>query len=387
MKKLVILVLALFASVCSQVAFAQQDTTSANVMDPKAAIYYNKGIEALKAEKYDDALASFDSSLQVSPDYRTHALRAQALIKLGKQAEAKDAFKASIALKPDYDIAYNGLANLHLAMKEYDDAVANYKKVLEVSQNDALKKNAQESMDFVTNAEAIELYNTGNDLYKAEKYQEAIASYDKSLAISKDYKTYYQKALALSKLEKNKEAVTEFQNSIAANDTFDMAYIALGGLQTKMKDYDGALASYQKAMQVSTNDKIKENAKDGLKVTYFILGNNSFRAKKYDAAEEQLNKAIELEPYDQAYLQLGQVYTAKKQYDKAEDAFTKTAENKKTVTDGAIAYYKGQMYKAKGDMKSAAASFQAATTDPKFKKFAQSELDFMKAKAAQDKKK
>lgn len=49
-------------------------------------------------------------------------------------------------------------------------------------------------------ADAKKLLLAGDSLTKAENYADAIKSYDQALAISKDYRIYFQKSLAQKKL-------------------------------------------------------------------------------------------------------------------------------------------------------------------------------------------
>jgi tetratricopeptide (TPR) repeat protein len=55
-------------------------------------------------------------------------------------------------------------------------------------------------------------------------------------------------------------------------------------------------------------------------------------------------------------------------------SFDKALSVKKTVTEGAIGYYKGTMYKQKGDYDKAIEFFKQGLTDEKFKKACQSEI-------------
>jgi len=94
--------------------------------------------------------------------------------------------------------------NTNLALKQYEQAINNFKKVAEITKDPNTKNKADESVNYTLGVQSIEFYNKGNELYKQSKFEEAIKSYDQALSISKDPKYYYQKGLAFSKLSKNK---------------------------------------------------------------------------------------------------------------------------------------------------------------------------------------
>lgn len=376
MKKILFLwVTILITSVLSS---AQTDTSSAVTMDPKAAGYYNKAVEAMKAEKYEDAIALLDSGSTLQKDYRLSYLKAQAYNKLGKIEDAKKTFDETVALNPKYDMAYIAKGNTEIAAKQYDEAIADFKKASEVSTNPDVKKNAEESIKFATDTKAIDYYNQGTDAYKNEKYDVAVQNFDKAIAISPDYKFYYQKGLALSKLEKPAEAEASFKQAVAANDTFDLAYIALGGLQIASKKYEEADKYYAEALKINSSAALKESISKG----YYAIGNSTYRDKKYDLSVNYMKKSLELAPSDIAFLGLAKAQIEKKQYNDAIASLDSAAQNKKMVTDGALAYYKGVIYLNKGEDAKANEQFSAALTDAQFKKAAQSQIDYIKAKKA-----
>jgi tetratricopeptide (TPR) repeat protein len=363
-------------------SYAQTDSSSAEKMDPKAAAYYNKAVEAMKTEKYEEAVTQLDSGSAIQKDFRISYLKGQAYNKLGRTEDAITAFNETIQVNPKYDMGYLALGNSHLAAKDYDQAVIDFNKVAEVTTNPDLKKTAMESVQFVTESKAIDFYNKGIEAYKANNYDMAIQNFDKALAINKDYKFHYQKGLALSKLEKTAEAETEFKSALALNDSFDIAYVALGGLEAADKNYDEALKNYEKALSVSTNDNLKASIQDGISRTYIAAGNNLYKEKKYDKSIEYLKKAVASSPSDVAYLSLAKSLIEKKQYSDATSALDSTAQLKKNVTDGAIAYYKGVIQLNKGDDNGASQFFASALTDATYKKAAQSQIDYIKAKKA-----
>ena len=58
--------------------------------------------------------------------------------------------------------------------------------------------------------EAGKLYNAGNKFLKEGNYKAAIDNYDKALNIEKDYRTYYQRGIALKKSGNLEEAKNSF---------------------------------------------------------------------------------------------------------------------------------------------------------------------------------
>jgi tetratricopeptide (TPR) repeat protein len=380
MKKPFFLII-IFSFLISTIITAQQtDATSNGTMDPKAAIYYNSAIQFMKAEQYENAIASIDSSLMIAKDYRAYQLQGQAYQKLGKTSEALISFNESVKLNPDYDMGWMSLGNANLASKEYEQAINNFKKVAEVTKDSNTKSKAEESVNYTLGVQSIEFYNKGNELYKQNKFDEAILSYDQALTISKDPKYYYQKGLAFSKLSKNKEAEDALRSSVALNDSFDIGYVALASIQTINKDYDGAIKSYEKALAVTKNENLKTSINESISKTYLAAGNNSYKDKKYDQAIDWMLKSITNSPSDVAYLGLAKSYIEKKKYNDAITALDSSKMMQKTVTDGAIAYYRGLVQLNKGEDSKAIESFTVALNDPNYKKASQTQIDYLKAK-------
>jgi len=358
---------------------AQQDETT-ETMDPQAAIHYNNAIQSMKAEKYEDALISLDSSLMTAKDYRSYFLQGQAYLKLNKIDNAKQSFSECLKLNPNYDMGWMASGNAHLAAKEYDQAENDFKKAAEVTKDPEVKKNAEESVNLTLNPKSIEFFNQGNEFYKQSKFEEAVKSFDQALSLLKDQRYYYQKGLALLKLNKNKEAEDAFKSAIAVNDSFDLAYVALASLQTANKDYEGALKSYEKALSITSNENLKGSIKDASLKTYLIAGNNAYKEKKYDQSIGWMMKLLAVSPSDEAYLGLAKSYIEKKKYNDAAAALDSAKAIKKTVTDGALAYYAGLIQLNKGEDSKAIDSFTAALNDPVYKKASQAQIEYLKAK-------
>lgn len=342
-----LLILSYFLAILINSANGQTNSSNGNEMDPKAASYYNDAIQFMKAQQYQDALKFLDTSLMISKDYRIYFLQGQAYLKLDKIDEAKKSFEESLKLNPNFEMGWMGSADAHVAAKEYDLAVNDYKKAAEVSQNPEVKKNAEESIKKISNAKAIDEYNKG---------------------------------LAFFKENKLKEAEESFKSSIAMNNSFDRGYFALASVQTANKDYEGAIKSYEKALSVTTDENLKTSIEENVSKTYMIAGNNAFKEKKYDESISWMMKSLEASPSDAAYLGLAKAYIEKQKFKAAAGALDSAKTVQKAVSDGAIAYYTGLVQLNLGEENQAIESFTEALTDPTYKKASQSQIDYIKAK-------
>jgi tetratricopeptide (TPR) repeat protein len=376
-------ILALFTllSVCAPAQ--QQDST--HKMDVNAAIYYNKSVEAMKANNLKDAGVFIDSSLAISHDYRIVFLKGQICFKLNNWDCASKQFEECITLDKTSEPAYIQLAAAYNNLKLYDKAIAVNRNLINLTQDPQKKSDAESRINDMQQTIAIEYYNQGIDLSKSSKFDEAISMFDKSLGIKKDPKVYLTKGITLSKMQKPAEAIAEVKSAIALDSTYDIAYYTLGGMYFATKNYKDALPNYLKAQEITKIEAIKNNSKESIKAVYFQLGIVAYSEKKWDAAIENFNKSNEQVEYDQAYLWLGKTYTEKKKYDLAIQSFDKALSIKKTVTEGAIGYYKGSMYKQKGDLDKAVEFFKQGLTDEKFKKACKSEIDNIAALKKQKK--
>jgi tetratricopeptide (TPR) repeat protein len=366
-----ILALFIILSVCA----SAQQSDSTHKMDVNAAIYYNKSVEAMKVNNLKDAEVFIDSSLAISHDYRIVFLKGQICFKLNNWDCAAKQFEECINIDKTSEPAYIQLAAAYNNLKLYDKAIAVNKNLINLTKDPQKKSDAEARINDMQQTIAIEYYNQGIDLSKSSKYDEAIAMFDKSLAIKKDPKVFLTKGITLSKMQKPAEAIAEVKSAIAIDSAYDMAYYTLGGLYFASKDFKNALPNYLKAQEITKIEALKNNSKESLKAVYFQLGISAYNEKKWDSAIENFNKANEQVEYDQAYLWLGKTYTEKKKYDLALQSYDKALTIKKTVTEGAVGYYKGAMYKQKGDLDKAIEFFKQGLTDEKFKKACKSEID------------
>lgn len=227
------------------------------------------------------------------------------------------------------------------------------------------------------NPEAGKLYNEGNKLLKAGNYDGALEQYNQALNIEKDYRTFYQRGIALKKLRNNEEAKSSFEECIKLKPDFEGGYNALGGVFFAMSNYQEAVNNFEKVLEISQSNNVKNKVKKNLSLAYTKLGNEAIANGNSTKAVEYLTKAAETSNYDAAYLSLAKLYSELAQWDKAISAGENALKYRSSVGKGGPYYYMGLAYKGKGNMTKAKEMFQQAKTDATYRKTAEYELSIL----------
>lgn len=133
----------------------------------------------------------------------------------------------------------------------------------------------------------IKWYNQGNKLRKLQRYEDAIASYERAIEIKSDYyEAWYYRSYLLYQLQRYEEAITSYDKVIQLNpedaDTWYYRGIAL----EKLQRYEDAIASYDKAIQIQSDFPYAWYNKA---CCYALQG-------KVSLAIETLQQAINLDP-------------------------------------------------------------------------------------------
>ncbi|MBD1219195.1 MAG: tetratricopeptide repeat protein, partial [Aphanizomenon flos-aquae Clear-A1] len=113
------------------------------------------------------------------------------------------------------------------------------------------KKFWNEFNDQLNQFSAKDLFVEGNKLLRLQKYQEAIASYDKAIAIKPDFhEAWYGRGLCLDNLQKYQEAIASFDKAIAIKSDYYYAWHNRGFSLNELQKYQEAITSFDKAIAI-----------------------------------------------------------------------------------------------------------------------------------------
>jgi tetratricopeptide (TPR) repeat protein len=227
------------------------------------------------------------------------------------------------------------------------------------------------------NPEAGKLYNAGNELLKSGNYKGAVENYDKALAIEKDYRIYYQKGIAQKKAGNNEEAKNSLEEVIKLKPEFDAGYNALGGTYFSMGNYDASIKNFEKVLEISKDNNVKNTVKKNLALAYAKQGNEAISNGNEEKAISFLQKSVEMNNYDAAYLSLAKLYSELGENDKAIAAGESALKYRNGISKGGPYYYMGVAYKNKGENDKAKEMFNQAKADPTYKKLVEYEMTLL----------
>ena len=112
--------------------------------------------------------------------------------------EILDAHNKAIDLMPDYAGAYINRGNVHINLKKYEKAFADFKKAIDLEPN---------------YAEAY--FNRGNLHAKLKEYEKAFADYDEALRLKPNYaEAFYNRGTTKAELHRKDEARKDLEKAI-----------------------------------------------------------------------------------------------------------------------------------------------------------------------------
>jgi eukaryotic-like serine/threonine-protein kinase len=284
------------------------------------------------------------------------------LHRVPNHAEALRFFSVARALRPEQKIYFN-LGYLLLQQADYDGVVFVSRKVIELTPES----------DRVGRAEAYA--NLGIALMRKGEWQQAEAALRKSIELNPDqFQTHFHLGAYFWGRGRVDQAIAAYEQAIRllaaveaeAPDSGGMAahlwtevaavYLALGDARFSRKEFDAALAAYDKGIKLMPGYAGAHNAR-GL-----VL----MKKNRVDEAIAAYEEAIRLDPkMGNAHYNLGNAWQRKGRLDRAIAAYSRAVE---VNGDSAEVHYSlGNALLASGDLVGAAAAYgKAIKLDPKF---------------------
>lgn len=242
------------------------------------------GNVAYKKKDFETAIQHYSKAIELDDeDISFLTNRAAVYLEMGKYEDCiKDCDKAierGRELRSDYKMVAraltrkgNALTKMAKCSKDYDAAIETYHKALTEHRNpetlkklnDAEKaKKELEQQEYFDPQLADEEREKGNQLFKEQKYPDAIKHYNESIKRNPNNPlAYSNRAASYTKLGALPEGLKDAEKCIELDPTFAKGYTRKGAVQFFMKEYEKALETYQEGLK---HDPKNQELLDGIR--------------------------------------------------------------------------------------------------------------------------
>lgn len=210
--------------------------------EPENPFFNNSlGYAYAKAELYDDAIEHYQKAISLNPDAEWTSIVCQALGSIyaeqkGNMEAAVSTYQSGIILDPsNYDL-YVALGDLYMAEYDLDKAIKSY--------CDAITLNPEEYSAYS---------KVGIALWEKDYLEEALVAYHKAVELKPDNE-YAQNNLGILYLDglmDAEEALEYFEEAIALNPNYTLAYFNAGRASQEMGFTNDAANYYQMAIDLN----------------------------------------------------------------------------------------------------------------------------------------
>ena len=221
----------------------------------------------------------------------------------GNLSAAYESYRIVLEKFPFFAEAAYSMGLVKFREQDFDEAVENFKKTLELNH---FHENARAAIENV----AKNKFNEGNNSYKRRDLEGALAAYMEVLKIDESfYQAHYQIGVIQAKMGDRTTAINHYQKALDIAPDFYKGYYAMALSQKANSDMQGALSSLESAIKIHP----------GYDKAYGAMGDIYIEDKNYEKAIVILNTSIQVNPqYTKGYLSLGIAYSEQEKYDLAQ---------------------------------------------------------------------
>ncbi|MBD2088993.1 tetratricopeptide repeat protein [Microcoleus sp. FACHB-1515] len=202
-----------------------------------AEAHFGLGTALQKMERLEGAIEAYERAIELQPEaWLTHHNLGDIFLEQKQWFQAVEAYERSIALNPLYSWSHNNLGDALIELEQWQAATESYRKAI------LLKP------DFYWSH-----YNLGDAFIALGQWDEAIKSYCCAIEINQNLLLAYQKLQDISRRNRCFDEVAAkgcYQQLPQRAPNNALAHIVLGGFQEKVEDQAGAIASYQRAIEL-----------------------------------------------------------------------------------------------------------------------------------------
>lgn len=225
-----------------------------------------------------------------------------------------DVYGKLVAEFPNNSEYLIGRGNLHLELGLRNEAVADFRKIVEREpKNAAIKRKLDETLaaqkleaEIANLCKAIEsnptdpaaLRKLGIALLNQKKNDDALIVFRKVIEIEPNSSNNHNNlGVAFTRLQKPQEAISAYRKAIELDANNNRAHQNLASALLNTKDQAAALTAWRKVVELNPNDALAKN-----NVAWFLLTHDDVKQRRPQEALSLSRKAMELDPKSWVHL-------------------------------------------------------------------------------------
>lgn len=267
---------------------ALSDLNKSIELNPELFIsYYNRANVKLKLNNLNGSIADCNKSLEIIPNFvLAYNIRGLAKMKLEDNNGAINDFNKSIEIDNNFASAYGGRGLAKANLKDIDGAINDFDIAIQIEPKNELFYISRGGINFFSGNK-----DEGcQDFQKAKElgFSDAQILINKFCNYSQTAKEYFDSGIIKQNNENYEGAIADYNKAIEINPKLVKAYNNRGNVKSDLKDYKGAISDFNKAIEIEPND-IYAYCNRGLAKT---------KIKDYSGAISDYTKAISIDSKD-----------------------------------------------------------------------------------------
>ena len=277
------------------------DPENIDALHFRGVVAYQRGQHSQAIELISQAL----SRNRANPS--AHNNLGNALAAQGNKATALSAYLDALALQPDYADALSNLADVLRSSGKLERAIACYRRAVSIAPDlriaqvnlqkaleERSKRSGSPAPGAIASAEAVSAdaelsFNRGNDYKDQKQLEQAIASYERAVAIAPDFPAAHTNlGSALLQQGRREDAMLCFRRALALEPELPEAHYNLGVASLQAGDLASARSALRKYLDAQPGDR----------AALLKLGEACSRSNELDEAAGYLRRLLADDPRD-----------------------------------------------------------------------------------------
>ncbi len=202
----------------------------------RASIHNDRGVAHWRERRYDQALADFETSISLNPDYApVYNNRGNVLIQIGRSEDAIKDFTRAIELAPAYGAAFNNRGNAYLALGRIAEADADLRKAAKLLPSSAAPLNGRGKA-----AAARALPFT------------SLRYLNRAILLNRNYPSAYRnRAAAHIEVRHYEDALSDLEQVAATSDGDERLLMLRGRVHAKVGNHKAAVQDFSAALEIA----------------------------------------------------------------------------------------------------------------------------------------